>query len=90
MSHSSTQRVLYDYKQQACAKIVGQLHRIDKTVSTRKAKALATLEFLLIAKANGYSPKIIAQCALRVYLKTDKQIWYDISQCILNIKKYWM
>ena len=59
-------------------------------MSTRKAKNIATIECMLIAEANGYSPKIIAQCALRVYFTTDKQIWYDISQCILDIKKSWM
>ena len=76
-------------KQQACAKIIGQLHRIDKTVTDRRNKIIATLEFMMIAKANGYKEKIIAQCALKVFLKTDNKIWYDISQLIENIHKSW-
>ena len=77
-------------KQQACAKIIGQLHRIDKTVADNKSKMIATLEFMLIAQANGYQPKLIAQCAVRVFLKTDKKIWHSISKCILKLTRYWI
>ena len=76
-------------KQQSYAKIIGQLHRIDKTVTDRRNKIIAVLEFMIIAKQNGYSPKLIAQCALKVFLKTDNRIWYEISQLVENIYKLW-
>ena len=76
-------------KQQSYAKIIGQLHRIDKTVTDRRNKIIAVLEFMIIAKQNGYSPKLIAQCALKVVLKTDNRIWYEISQLVENIYKLW-
>ena len=76
-------------KQQANAKLIGQLHRVDKTVSIKKHKIIATLEFMLIAKKNGYKPKTISQCALRVFTKTNNKIWYEISQLIQRIHTFW-
>ena len=51
-------------KQQACAKIIGQLHKIDKTRSTRTSQLLAALGSIRNAQANGYSFNTIEQCAL--------------------------
>ena len=76
-------------KKQAYAKIIGQLHRIDKTTKERRNTIKASLEFMMIAKENGYHLKTIAQCALKVFLKTDNKVWYDISMLIGKIYTLW-
>ena len=77
-------------KKQAYAKIIGQLHRIDKTTTKDKRNTIkATLEFMIIAQENGYKIKTIAQCALKVFLKTDNKIWHTISKLIEKIYALW-
>jgi len=76
-------------KKQAYAKIIGQMHRIDKTTDDRRNKIIATLEFMMIANKNGYKTKTIAKCALQVFCKTDNKIWYDISFLLKEINRIW-
>ena len=57
--------------QQACAKIIGQLHRVGETITDRKNMISATLKYVSIACANGYNIKPLAECAFKAFLSTN-------------------
>ena len=72
--------------QQAKAKIVGQLHRVQKTVDTNKSLVQATLEFSPIALHLKYSLREITNAIMHIAIKTNKNICYDIHQFYKTLK----
>ena len=70
-------------KSQAQAKIIGQLHRMEKTVATKEFLITAIQEWATIARKLKYTNSEITQ-ALKTMLKKDLDTWLDIYDWFKN------
>ena len=69
-------------KQQALAKIIGQIHRIATTTTQLEHRMKAIKEFRKIAKHLNYKTKTIKKALIQVHRTTSDPHWLIIYDAI--------